>query len=129
MIWIDFDYAVVRFFRSVQRGECINVGVILHAPTAGVLRARFRDDIAAWCEPLPPPRVARYLDALRAVSDGDDDGGPLAMLSRSERFHWLTAPRSDCLQASPRHPGRAIDLDAALDRIFEHEVSHGASDE
>lgn len=127
---IDFDYAVIRFVASVPRQEFCNIGVVLHAPAARYLAARFRADTDVWCHGVNASRVARYIASMAAVVDGSPDGGPLAALPRGERFHWLTAPRSDVLQASPRHPGRAHedDLRAALDRIFEHEVSHGAPD-
>ena len=43
--------------------------------------------------------------------------GPLALAAPSERFHWLTAPRSDVLQSSPVHEGIG-DPAKALDELF-----------
>ena len=42
--------------------------------------------------------------------------GPMALAPPSERFHWLTAPRSDVLQSSPVHEGICDDPRRALDR-------------
>ena len=42
----------------------------------------------------------------------------MALAPPSERFHWLTAPRSDVLQSSPVHEGIAADPARALDELF-----------
>ena len=123
--WIDFDYALIRLVPCVHRGAFVNLGVVLHAPTRSYLGARFLDDLddlGRLGDGVDRVRLRRYLEALTAVTDGDPAGGPLAAMSRSERFHWLTAPRSDILQPSPRHPGRAVDPVAALHEIFATEV-------
>ena len=86
---VDFDYAIVRHVPSVCRGEFRNVGVILHSPAAGFLAAKFIDE--------RHERLRRYLEALQAIAAGQPSGGPLGALPRSDRFHWLTAPRSDAL--------------------------------
>ncbi|MBA3892894.1 MAG: DUF3037 domain-containing protein [Gemmatimonadales bacterium] len=43
----------------------------------------------------------------------------------SERFHWLTAPRSDVLQTSPIHEGLCGDPGRALDMLYEEYVMEG----
>lgn len=114
---VDYEYMVLRLVPSVCRQEFRNVGVVLHAPAAGFLGGLFIPSEQLEC----PPRVHRYLEVLDAVVRGDETGGPLAELPRSERFHWLAAPRSDVLQASPRHPGRAAEseLPEVLRALFE----------
>jgi hypothetical protein len=62
--------------------------------------------------------VARQLDAIRAVVAGDASAGPIAALSVSERFHWLSAPRSTVVQPAAAHAGVCDDPEAALERIF-----------
>jgi hypothetical protein len=52
------------------------------------------------------------------VCRGDARAGPVALAPTSERFHWLTAPRSDVLQSSPVHEGVCADPGEALDRLF-----------
>ena len=46
-----------------------------------------------------------------------------ALAPPSERFHWLTAPRSDVLQSSPVHEGICDDPRRALDTLFEEYVT------
>ncbi len=124
--WLEFDYTVIRFVPCVHRGSGINVGVVLHTPTRRHIRARFIDDLSAlkpFACGMDLDRLGRYFRALIAVADGST--GPLADLSPSERFHWLSAPRSDVLQPTPPHPGRTRDIDATFERIFDLEVRQG----
>ena len=53
---------------------------------------------------------------------GRPGAGPVALAPPSERFHWLTAPRSDVLQSSPVHSGLAEDPAHALDDLFREYV-------
>jgi hypothetical protein len=52
------------------------------------------------------------------VAAGDSAAGPVALAPPSERFHWLTAPRSDVLQCSPVHAGLTDDPARALESLF-----------
>ena len=119
---IDFDYAVVRVVPHVHLGAFVNVGLVLHARQARFLRVRFAEaEAVGRAVQIEPARLARFFDAYRRVGEADD-AGALGLLPPSERFHWLTAPRSAVLQASPVHTGRASDLAAAFDRLFELHV-------
>ena len=60
-----------------------------------------------------------YLRACEAICAGDPSAGPVALDPPSERFHWLTAPRSDVLQSSPVHGGLCEDPARELEELFE----------
>ena len=62
--------------------------------------------------------LARYLRDIRAIAEGDAEAGPVALAPPSERFHWLTAPRSDVIQAGAVHGGLTEDPAAELERLF-----------
>ena len=62
--------------------------------------------------------LIRYLTTFKAASNADAAGGSLSFGSPSERFHWLTAPRSDVIQSGAVHEGICDDLDAELDALF-----------
>jgi hypothetical protein len=70
-----------------------------------------------------PPVVQEHLRTFAAITAGDPAGGPIAALSQSERFHWLTAPRSTIIQTSPVHVGRCDDPAAAIDELMGELVS------
>ncbi len=123
--WIDYDYAVVRVVPHVHLCTFLNAGVVLHARTADFLDVRFRLDrtvLAALAPTLDLVLVERYLDAYRRICRGLPDGGPIARHPASERFHWLTTPRSAVLQTSPVHGGRTHDPSATLDLLFQMHV-------
>lgn len=119
--WIAYDYAVLRLVPRVQVGHGVNVGVVLHARTADFLGIRVRDDREWLAEQAPgvdTGLLAAYLEACCALSRGESGAGPVALAPPSERFHWMTAPRSDVLQPSPVHGGLTHDPRGELDRLF-----------
>ena len=119
-VW--YSYAVVRVVPRVERGEFLNAGVILFARETRFLAARIALDesrLRAFAPTLDFPAVARHLESFVAVCDGSPEGGPISRLPQSERFHWLTAPRSAVIQTSPVHIGRCDDPHTALDDLYD----------
>jgi DUF3037 family protein len=122
----DFQYAVVRVVPRIERGECLNAGVILYSRRHGFLGAKTGLDEAALAALAPdcdPVEVRAQLETLERVAAGAEDGGPIAGLDPSERFHWLTAPSSTIVQSSAVHTGLTSDPAGELDHLFERLVS------
>ena len=116
-----FAYALLRVVPSVERGECLNVGVALFCRRHDFLELRTHVDaqrLAAIAPGLDPEPLRSRLDALRRVVAGDSAGGALAALEPSERFGWLVAPSSTIIQPSEVHSGMTTDPRATLDRLF-----------
>ena len=116
-----FQYALLRVVPRVERGERLNVGVVLFCRRHGFLGARIELDEArlrALADSCDPATLRPALEALAAVARGDARGGPLAALDQSERFGWLTAPSSTVIQPSAVHTGLTDDPAAELDRLF-----------
>jgi hypothetical protein len=119
-----YAFSVLRVVPHVHLGTFSNVGVIVHAPTVDFLNMRIVTEAAELMRRAPGSDIellVRYLEASRAICAGDASAGPLALAAPSERFHWLTAPRSDVLQSSPVHEGVG-DPGEALDELFEFYV-------
>jgi hypothetical protein len=117
----DFQYAIFRVVPRVERGEALNVGVVLFSRRHAFLAARTELDegaLAALAPGCDPNEVRPHLEALERIAAGDAGGGPIATLEPSERFHWLTAPSSTIVQASPVHTGLTDDPAAELDDLF-----------
>jgi DUF3037 family protein len=122
----DFQYAIVRVVPRVERGECLNAGVVLFSRRHRFLAARTQLDEAALAALSPgcdPAEVRAHLEAVERVAAGDPAGGPIAALEPSERFHWLTAPASTIVQASAVHTGLTDDPAAELDHLFSQLVA------
>lgn len=118
---VAYSFAVLRAVPHVHLGVFVNVGVVLHARTAEYLALRALTDEEALRRRVPgvdAELLARYLKACEAICAGDPEAGPVALAPPSERFHWLTAPRSDVLQSSPVHEGVCHDAATALDELF-----------
>ncbi|HUY94504.1 MAG TPA: DUF3037 domain-containing protein [Terracidiphilus sp.] len=116
----SFDYALVRVVPRVERQEFINAGVVVYCPQKRFLAARIRLDEVRLMALWPDADLELIRDHLRAVERicaGDESSGPIAALSMSERFHWLTSPRSTIIQLSPVHTGVCDATDKLLDRL------------
>ena len=119
---LTYDYAVVRVVPRVERGEFVNVGVIVSCDATASLAARIELDAARVLAIDPAADIAAIgaaLGAIEAVCAGHAAAGALGALSARERFHWLVAPRSAVIQTSPVHSGHATDCEAALAHLFE----------
>ena len=116
-----FQYAVLRVVPRVDRGEFLNAGVVLFCRRRHFLAARTALDATAL-QALAPgcdgEEIRALLATIEKVAAGDPAGGPIAALEPSERFHWMTAPASTIVQASPVHTGLTADPAAELDRLF-----------
>ena len=120
-----YDYAVIRVVPRVERGEFVNVGVVVSCKGSGRLEARIEVD-EARLRALDPSvdleTVRRHLAAFAAICAGGAEAGPIGVLPPRERFHWLTAKRSTMIQTSPTHTGRCLDPMAAIERLFDSMV-------
>jgi len=122
-----YDYAIIRIVPRVERGEMINVGVILSCPDAAFLDARVEIDEARLLALDPKvdlDATRAHLAVIATVCRGGAEAGEIGGLPQRKRFHWLVAPRSTIIQMSPVHTGRTSDPGAALERLVDTMVSH-----
>ena len=118
---VAYDFAVLRVVPHVHLGDFTPVGVIVHARTLEYLGMRALSEPALLRERFPDldhEMLVRYLRTFEGICAGDPAAGPVALEPPSERFHWLTAPRSDVLQTSPIHEGLCDDPAQALDELY-----------
>ncbi|MET0600750.1 MAG: DUF3037 domain-containing protein [Baekduia sp.] len=116
-----FQYAIWRVVPSVERGEALNVGVVVYCRRRQFLAARVLVDEArlhALSPDLDVDAIRRHLDGMARVAAGDPAGGAIAAMDQSERFGWLTAASSTIVQPSPIHTGLCGDPQAVLDRLY-----------
>ena len=112
-----FEYAVLRAVPRVERGECVNVGVVLYCQDADFLQTQVHVD-PARLRVLDPDvdvdAVREAAEGLRRTCAGE---GPAGATSLGQRFRWLTAPRSTVVHAGPVHSGLTADAGAELTRL------------
>jgi Protein of unknown function (DUF3037) len=120
-----FEYAVLRVAPRVERGELVNVGVVLFCRTRRFLAVRVdlgdRQEAAlrALAPDLDLDAVRSHLASIQAIVGGDASAGPIAALDAPERFRWVTSPSSTIIQPSEVHGGMTDDPEGSLSELFE----------
>ena len=116
-----FSYAVYRLVPRVERGEQMNVGVVVFSRPLKFLAARTALDalrLAALWPELDPDTVRPHLSAIERVASGDPTAGPIAKLDPGERFYSLSSPSSTIIQPSAVHTGICTDPAIELEKLF-----------
>jgi hypothetical protein len=121
-----FSYAVYRLVPRIERGERINVGVVVFCRPLRYLGARTgldeRRARALWSD-VDLDDVRAHLAAIERIAAGDGDAGPIARLDATQRFHWLVSPSSTIIQPSEVHTGICADPAWQLERLFRELVA------
>ena len=114
-----YDYAVIRVVPHVERGEFVNVGVVLFCRTRRYLAAAIELDevrLQILAPDLEIKALRQHLDQIPAICRGN---GPSGQLGQTDCFHWITAPHSTVIQTSPVHSGICTDPAAELERLLD----------
>ena len=126
---VAFEYAVIRAVPRVDRGEFVNVAVVLYCQARDFLGCLGGQDPQQRILALDPQRilaldpnadldaVSAALDGICAVCEGRPNAGAAGAGSHRARFGWLTSPRSTVIQAGPVHSGVTSDPAAELTRL------------
>ncbi|WLW56627.1 DUF3037 domain-containing protein [Streptomyces sp. YU58] len=117
-----FEYALLRVVPRVERGECINAGVLVYCRARSYVGVRTHLDEARLLVLDPDADVAGVRAALRAVEGvcaGGTAAGQAAGDDPGRRFRWLIAPRSTVVQPGPVHTGLTTDPAAETGRLLE----------
>jgi Protein of unknown function (DUF3037) len=124
---VPFAYVILRVVPSVERGERINVGVVVFCRQRRFLGVRWELDgerlTALVCGDAAraaelEAEIGAHLHALARVAEGDHGAGPIAALDQSDRFGWLAAPSSTVVQPSAAHAGLCTDPLQTLEALF-----------
>lgn len=113
----SYQYVVLRCVPRVDRGEFVNVGVVLYCQATDFLAASWHcdpDRLHALDPGLDVARVCEALEFVDGVCAGDERGGAVAGQPLGQRFGFLKAPRSTVVQPGPVHGGVTADPAAEL---------------
>ena len=120
-----FQYAVLRAVPRIERGELVNIGVIVYCQQADFLRCGVQID---------PERLRALdpgvdLDAVRTAADAvvaacsRPSGSARENDGQATRFGMLTAPRSTVVQPSPVHAGMTTEPSETLGQLLNRLVA------
>lgn len=119
-----YEYSIIRYVPKVEREEFINIGLLVFSKSKRKLLAKFHLDekkIACFSSEIDFEILQKHIDAFEAIALGTSANNPIATLEVDERFRWLTAVKSSCIQASRPHPGMTSDLEVLFKNLF-HEL-------
>lgn len=117
-----YEYAVMRVVPRVDREEFVNVGVIVYCKAMRYLACSWllpenkitHLDVLADVE-----EIKAHLRSFETITNGNNNGHPIALLDIAARFRWLTATRSTILQCSKIHIGRSFSPEKELEALME----------
>lgn len=116
-----FSYAVLRVVPDIEREEFVNVGLLLFDRERRYLAARTSyeessiDALQTGCDHAA---IRRQLELIEQIAAGTAATAPFDAMSQSERFGWLTTPRSTVVQPGPIHAGTSDDPQATFDHLY-----------
>ena len=114
-----YEYAIIQAVPRIERGELINVGVLLYCQRLDFLAARTHlhpDRLRALDPGADVDAIQGALASWEQTCTGRGAAGAMIL---GERFRWLVAPRSTILRAGPVHMGLAADPSLELDRLVD----------
>jgi hypothetical protein len=120
-----FEYAIIRILPRVERGEFLNVGVVLYCKRQAFLKTIVALDetrLQAVFPNIDITEIKNHLQAFEQICAANKQAGPIAALDIASRFRWLTAKRSTVIQASEIHPGLCVEANETLKKLFEQVV-------
>lgn len=116
-----YEYAVIRVFPKIEREEFVNVGIILFSKKAKYIAFHYEIDeerLTHFSQDLDMELVKSALSSFEKIAQGDPSGGLIATFDIPERFRWITAERSACIQTSRPHAGFSDDLEKTAERLM-----------
>ena len=116
-----YEYAVVRALPKVEREEFFNVGLILFSKKEKYIHSEFylnKEKLRHFFSEEILEDLENNLKSFVNIANGEKCGGNIALLEIPERFRWLNAVRSSCIQTSRPHVGLSQDLDKTFERLF-----------
>ena len=99
--WL-YEYAIIRYVPRVDRGEFINIGLLMMNKRQKWLKGMISLDEIKLRAINPILDIESLKNQCHIFEKNDV---PDANLPVEEKYRWLTAVKSAVLQVSPSHPG------------------------
>lgn len=123
-----YEYTIVRYVPDAERGEGLNVGLVMMCKRRRWIKARTLVDEQRISAVFPGADTAMLRAQLRGLGEVAAARGPIGEFEVHERFRWLSAARSATIRTCGPHPGLCTDLEATFERLFGRLVSLPGTD-
>lgn len=97
-----YEYAVIRYMPRIDREEFVNIGLIMMNKRNRWVKAMVLLDEDRILALFPEADLECLKNQSRLF---EMDNVPSPYIPIEEKYRWLTAVKSACLQVSPSHPG------------------------
>ena len=102
---IIYEYCLLRYVPDLERGEFVNVGLMMMSKRHRWMRVGLHVDKERIERLSPKADISRLRTQLGALRP---EGVPFPDLPAEERYRWMAAVKSAIIQTSPSHPGILI---------------------
>lgn len=119
---LRYDYAVVRVVPRVERGEFVNVGVVLWCAPARLLTCRIELDPERLRALDPQVDMEMVESALAAYAQACCGRAEMPLPELRRLFDFMVAVRSTVIQVSPAHAGLTHDVQALPEQLLQRFV-------
>ena len=126
-----YSYTVLRYVHDVVSGEALNVGVVMHIQSTGLLKMQTRKTIGRLKKTFPDLDRHDFVETMRTVDRGfaaiNKKGNGAPQFDRLSNAHSLALrvlPQDDsALQWSPVGSGLTSDPAKTFERLYERYVA------
>ena len=105
-----YEYAVIRYVPKIDREEFVNIGLLMLSKRNKWMKSMVILDEDRIRALFPGADIDCLKRQSRLFELKDVPGKDLPV---EEKYRWLSAVKSACLQVSPSHPGLLADSDDA----------------
>ena len=117
-----YEYAVIRYVPKVERDEFLNIGLLFFCKSKRKLFCDVHLDVRqvdSYSSELDFDTLQQHVEAFKNVALGVAKESPISFLEVDERFRWLSAVKSSCIQTSRPHVGLCDeDLEKEFRNLF-----------
>ncbi|TDS53840.1 DUF3037 domain-containing protein [Myroides indicus] len=118
-----YEYAVIRFVPKVEREEFVNIGLVFFCKSSKNIYFKYHLDkkkITSFSTEVEYEVLKNHLETFQMIAEGKIQKTWITQFDIAERFRWITAIKSSCIQTSRPHSGIVTkeDLESTFERIF-----------
>lgn len=113
---IIYEYCILRYVPDIERGEFVNIGLLMMCKRHRWLKAELCIDTDRICAFFPDCEIKRLIQQAQLFERGDV---PSKDLPVEEKYRWLAAVKSAIIQTSPSHPGILVSDETSKEKAEE----------
>lgn len=118
---LTYEYSIIRVVPKVEREEFVNIGLIMFCKRAKFLKVKtflHTEKILLLNQEFDIENLCLALASFEKIINKPNEGGVIASYDLADKFRWLTAVKSSCLQTSKPRIGISDNPEKTFDKIY-----------